>query len=206
MTEKTGSQARALPGLVKALSNKFWDIADRSSCNNSLFAKLYNNRIDNEYRKEFELCHIDPQADVLHIGCGAYPLTEIHLAEVTKGSITGIDRNQQVVQKATECITRRQLSGRIHILHGNGLTHPLKDFDTIIVSSCSTPKLQLIERIIQDAQPNTQIILREVELSCGPLLTYFSTRHDVSVLSEMRHNPPPFFPPLGWVTYHIQKK
>jgi len=192
--------------LVKLISNTFWEIADYFSYRNAYAAKMYDNRIGDEYQKEYERCGITTAQNILHIGSGAYPLTEMALAAVSPGHVTGIDKKPATVAKGTTIIKQRGLQDRITIQHGDGRTYPVTQFDTIIVSSCSIPKIPILEHLAATAQPHTNIIVREVDIA-SPYIEDFLTNHPTMKISDrIRHNPFPFVHPIGWTTFRLQKQ
>ena len=191
---------------VKKISNCFWEIADTWSYKSEKIAKNYNKSIGKEYRKEYETCGMYSGATILHIGCGAYPLTEIVLAECSTGQIVGIDKNLQTVQQAQEVIQKKRLENRITIQHGDGLNYPANGFDAIIVSSCSLPKVKILEHLFRIAKPQSTIVVREVDIAANDILHCLAAHHDIVLVKQVRHNPFPFFEPIGWTTFCLKKK
>lgn len=191
---------------VKKTSNCFWELADTWSYKNEKIARLYNKFIGKEYKKEYENCAIQTSANVLHIGCGSYPLTEMVLASCSTGQITGIDKNLQTVTQAREVIKKNRLDDRITILHGDGLDFSVEDFDVIIVSSCSLPKVQILRHLFQKAKAHSTIIVREVDIAADDIVQCLKENQDVDLNKQVRHNPFPFFEPIGWTTFCLKKK
>ena len=191
---------------VKKISNCFWEIADTWSFKSEKIAKLYTKGIGKEYRKEYEACGVSSGATILHIGCGAYPLTEIMLTDCCTGQIVGIDKNLQTVQQAQEVIQKRKLEQHITIKHGDGLNYPADGFDAIIVSSCSLPKVKILEHLFKIAKPQSTIIVREVDIAAGDILHCINAHPDIVLVKQVRHNPFPFFEPIGWTTFCLKKK
>jgi 2-polyprenyl-3-methyl-5-hydroxy-6-metoxy-1,4-benzoquinol methylase len=191
---------------IKKISNCFWEIADSWSYKNNKIAKIYDRSIGDEYRKEYETCGIAPEANILHIGCGAYPLTEIVLAGCSTGRIVGIDKNPQTVQRAKQVIQKHRLENHVTIQHGDGLDFPVEDFDVIIVSSCSLPKVKILEHLFLQTKPQSRIIVREVDIAANDIITCIHAHPDISLEKQVRHNPFPFFEPIGWTTFCLKKK
>lgn len=192
--------------LIKKISNCFWEVADSWSYKNDKIAKIYDRSIGKEYRKEYETCGIASDANILHIGCGAYPLTEIVLADCSIGQIIGIDKNPLTVQKAMRVIQRHKLENHISITHGDGLSYPVEDFDVIIVSSCSLPKVKILEHLFLKAKPHSTIIAREVDIAANDILHCIHENPLITIEKQVRHNPFPFFEPIGWTTMCLKKK
>jgi protein-L-isoaspartate O-methyltransferase len=191
---------------IKKTSNCFWELADNWSYKNEKIAMLYNRFIGKEYQKEYENCAIQTNVNVLHIGCGAYPLTEMVLASCSAGHITGIDKNQQTVTQAREVIKKNTLEDRITITHGDGLDFSVEEFDVIIVSSCSLPKVQILRHLFQKAKSQSTIIVREVDIAANDILRCLDEHQNIELKKQVRHNPFPFFEPIGWTTFCLRKK
>lgn len=192
--------------IIKKTSNCFWELADTWSYKNKKIAMLYNRFIGKEYQKEYENCAIQTNVNVLHIGCGAYPLTEMVLAGCSSGHITGIDKNLQTVTQARDVIKKNKLNDRITIIHGDGLDFSVEHFDVIIVSSCSLPKVQILQHLFQKAKSQSTIIVREVDIAANDILHCLDEQQDIELKKQVRHNPFPFFEPIGWTTFCLQKK
>jgi len=191
---------------IKKTSNCFWELADNWSYKNEKIAKLYNRFIGKEYQKEYQNCTIPSNVNILHIGCGAYPLTEIVLAGCNAGHITGIDKNPKTVTQARHVIKKNKLEDRITIIHGDGLDFSVEDFDVIIVSSCSLPKVKILQHLFQKAKSQCTIIVREVDIAANDILQCLDAHHDIELKKQVCHNPFPFFEPIGWTTFCLKKK
>jgi precorrin-6B methylase 2 len=191
---------------IKKMANCFWEVADTWSYTNDTITKLYNKTIGKEYRKEYENCGISSHSNILHIGCGSYPLTEIVLANCTKGKIVGIDKNNKSVQRGQQVIKKNKLDKRIVLKHGDGLDFPVEEFDMVIVSSCSQPKEKILQHLFQKVRPQGTIIVREVDIATKDILNYVNAHPDIELKQQIRHNPFPFFEPIGWTTFCLTKK
>jgi hypothetical protein len=192
--------------LIKLVSNSFLEIADYCAYKSNGIARLYDKTIGGDYREEYERSGINKATNILHIGCGSYPLTEMALVSVSKGQVTGIDKNPKTVTKAVKIIERRGLANRISIRHGDGRTFPVSGYDTIIVSSCSLPKSEILQHLADAAQPQAHIIVREVDIASPNIEAFLATHPSMVVSDRIHHNPFPFIHPIGWTTYQIQKQ
>lgn len=190
---------------VKKISNFFWEIADTWSYKNDKIAKRYNNSIEGEYQKECTICGLSTNSKVLHIGCGAYPLTEIVLSRCCSGTHVGIDKNPVSVQRAREVIQRHRLDDRITIYHGNGTDYPVNDFDMILISSCSLPKVQILEHLFKNVKHQCIIIVRELRIATPDIYSCINEHPEVEIIEQMHHTPFPFYGPLGWDTIYLRK-
>jgi precorrin-6B methylase 2 len=191
---------------IKKTANCFWEVADTWSYKNDAITRIYNKTIGKEYQKEYEDCGISSHSNILHIGCGSYPLTEIVLANCTKGQIVGIDKNNKAVQRGQQVIKKNNLDKRIILKHGDGLDFPVEEFDMVIVSSCSQPKEKILQHLFQKVRPKGTIIVREVDIATKDILNYIAAHPDIELKQQIRHNPFPFFEPIGWTTFCLTKK
>ncbi len=187
------------------LSNFFWEVADAWSYKNDKIAKRYDKSIEEEYKRECEACGLSTNTKILHIGCGAYPLTQIVLAQCCSGELVGIDKNPVAVKRAREVIQRHHLQERITINQGNGTDYPVGDFDLILISSCSFPKIQILEHLFKEAKSSSTIIVREVRIAATDILRCIKEHPEIELIQQMHHTPFPFYGPLGWDTFYLQK-
>jgi precorrin-6B methylase 2 len=188
------------------ITNFFWDIIDVLAHENRKIAELYEKIIGEEYKKEFVSFGISKGNKVLHIGCGAYPLTEIELAKLFNVKVVGIDKNPLAVKLANEVIQKERLGKKIKIEHGDGVNHPVNKFDVIIISSCSSPKLKILEHIFKIAKKQSVIIVREIDAAVERVLEYINSRNDVTQVKKIHHTPFPFLHPIGWNSIYLKKK
>lgn len=192
---------------MNKLTNVHWKIIDLLAFFFDSFAtSYYDKSIGSEYRKEYRTYHITSEDNVLHIGCGIFPLTEITLAQETNASIIGIDKDNTTIEKAQKAVHHYQLDDNINITHGSGEYFPLSQFSVIIISSCASPKINIINHVIKEMKPESKIIIREIESSAQLIFTFFDQRNDLSYCGSLAHNPFPFYSPLGWQSRCYQKK
>jgi precorrin-6B methylase 2 len=192
--------------IASIITNTFWEIADYFAYKSTSAATLYDRIIGADYQVEYEKYGITKAKNILHIGCGPYPLTEIALAAVSKGHVTGIDKNEKVVTKALKVLKQRDTTNRITILHGDGRTFPVTVYDTIIISSCSMPKNEILTHIASNTRPNTHIILREIDIAGPHIEAFLATLPSLHISDKIDHHPFPFIYPTGWFTYQIKKQ
>ena len=191
---------------VKRIANCFWDIADNWSYKNEKIAELYDKTISQEYRKEYEHCDISSKKHILHIGSGSYPLTEMMLASCSSGDIVGIDKNLKTVIKAQQVVQRKKLQDRISIQHGDGCNVAAEDFDAVVISSCSLPKVEILEHVLQKVKPDSTVIVREVDIATKDIFSCITAHPDFTLKKQISHNPFPFIEPFGWTSFCLIKK
>ena len=190
---------------VKSISIFFWEVADSWSYKNNKIAQKYNKSIEEEYRKECEICGVSKNGKILHIGCGAYPLTQIVIAQCCSGTLVGIDKKALAVQRAKEVISRHHLQNKIAIYQGDGINYPVNDFDLILISSCSYPKVRILEHLFKEAKHNSTIIVREVRIAIPDIFDCIRRHPEIEIIQQIHHTPFPFYGPLGWDTFYLRK-
>ena len=131
--------------LMKKISGYYWYIADNLAFKLDKFAeRYYKKSIGAEYIRECQKFGISKNDKVLHIGSGAFPLTEITLAETIGATVVGIDNSIKAVESADDIIHKKNLQSKIKIVYGNGTNYPTNDFDVVIVSSCASPMEKIV--------------------------------------------------------------
>jgi precorrin-6B methylase 2 len=184
-------------------SNLWWYVIDYLSCKFNRFAIKYQKAVVNEYRRESERFKLEHAKKILHIGCGAYPISAMLLYEMNGGKIVGIDRNTKFVKFAKRVINDKNLSDRIEIKQGDGKTYPLDDFDTIIISGCSVPRIKVLGRIFKAAKPNSKIIVREIYCQNRPVVKLINSFKNIKIVNKIDNHP---YPTAGWESFCLHKK
>lgn len=133
---------------------------DIIACKLKSIAKLYDRIVGKEYREEMKKFKLEKSKNILHVGCGSYPITAMTLADMYDAKIVTIDNDEKSIERANKYLDRKKLNGKIKALHGNGINYPLEDFDTIIVSGCSVPIAKALEHAFKNAKSGTKIIAR----------------------------------------------
>lgn len=194
--------------LMNTCSNLLWRAIDLLAETFPVIAQHYYQKIiGTEYQKEYAQFNITTNDCILHIGCGTFPLTEMILSSTCKPQkIIGIDNRKQATTIAQKFITTYQNKSNIIIKHGDGKTFDLTGFTTIIISSCASPKTEILAHILNQAMPQTKIILREVESSAPTILHYVHAQKELSIQDTLSHHPFPFVQPFGWISYLLIKK
>jgi protein-L-isoaspartate O-methyltransferase len=192
---------------IKKFSTSYWLVIDNLAYKLDKLADYYYKKsIGAEYIKEYNLFKINEKDKVLHIGSGAFPLTEIMLAEVCNTNVIGIDKNIKAVEKARDVLKKRKLLDKIEIITANGTDFSVSNFDVIIVSSCATPMINILKNIIATSKNNSKLIVREMETSAAELIKYIDNNIDIKKIDKIEHNPFPFVKPFGWISFYFLKK
>jgi len=203
--EKTKTIDRLTISLIKKFLNYFWEIVDTLSYKSEKAAELYEKSVGEKYKNEYETFGISKDNKVLHIGCGAYPLSEIALAKLLGAEVVGIDKKPNAVKLADDVISKKSLGEKVKIEHGNGTNYPVNGFDVIIVSGCSLPKGEILENVFKIAKKQSTIIVRELNVATDDVLECINSHRDIVVEKKIHHRGP-FLLPIGWSAIHLTKK
>lgn len=183
--------------------NIFWKWVDILSCNLEGCAKLYEKHIMKEYKREFITFNLSQSKNILHIGCGAYPITAIALSKENGCKVTGIDVSAKAVRRAENVVRWKKLDNRIKIRQGDGTNFQISGFDTIIISSCSIPKFKILKHLFEKAKKDTKIVIRE---QYGPhrlIKDVINIYDNIELLDTIISNPTPG---AVWESYFLIKK
>lgn len=183
-------------------SNIFWKTVDNIACKMKRFAKLYEKTISKEYEKEGKLFDLSESKNILHIGCGSYPVTAITLAKINGGRIVAIDIDSGAIKLATEVIDKKNLRDRIIINKGDGRSYPVEEFDTIVVSSCSIPKIEILNHIFRTAKLNCKIVVRELYGASEAVIRYINLHENIDLVRRIDNHP---FPTSKWESFYLIK-
>lgn len=193
--------------MMEKISNYYWFIIDNLAFKLDKLAEMYYKKsIGSQYRMEYQTFNISKNDKVLHIGSGAFPLTEITLAEEMGNTVVGIDKSRKAVEYADDVVRRKNLQDKIKINLGNGKDYPIKEFDVIIISSCASPMLKIIEHVFKNSKSDSKIIIRMIETSLKPLIEYIDQQRNIILVKKIEHHPFPFLKPFGWQSFYLMKK
>jgi len=169
-------------------------------------AKIYEKTISKEYERESKLFDISHDKNILHIGCGAYPITAMTIAKINGSKITGIDKSARTIKLAKNIIQEKNLYERITIEQGDGTNYPLDGFDTIIISGCAHPKQKILEHVFESAKSQSKIIFRTSGISVKSIIGNINLHQDISLIEKIENHPFPFTKPFGWQSFYFIKK
>jgi protein-L-isoaspartate O-methyltransferase len=183
-------------------SNLFWIIVDKFAYRVKDLAKIYEKTVGNEYRKEREKFVLSNAKKILHIGCGSYPLTALILAEMDDVKIVTIDNSSRAIKLANKVISKKKLNGKIKAEQGDGTKYPLDEFDTIIISGCSVPKIKVLEHVFKDSKPKSRIIIRDSILDMESIVNNSNPHQNIAIVKKMENH---LFPKSKWDSYYLVK-
>ena len=181
----------------------FWKYVDYIACKFEKIAKAYENTVGKEYKKEIEKFNLKKDKKILHIGCGAYPISALMLASLDNTKIVTIDSSRRSIKIANKIIQKKNLNNKIKAEYGDATKYPLDGFDTIIVSGCSVPKIQVFNHIIKDAKSNSKIIIRDAFLDIESIINNIAPNQEVKIAKKIKNRA---FTNSYWTSYCLLKK
>ncbi|MDH7506532.1 MAG: methyltransferase [Candidatus Thermoplasmatota archaeon] len=181
----------------------FWKYIDFIACKMDKLAKLYENTVGKEYKKEIEKFNLKNDKKILHIGCGAYPISALMLASLDNVEIVAIDSNYKAIKLAHKIIQKKNLENKIKVEYGDGTNYPLDGFDTIIISGCSIPKIKVLNHIIKNAKSDSKIIIRESFLNIESIINNLATNQNLIIKEKIKNHA---FTNSNWTSYCFLKK
>lgn len=179
-------------------ANFFWHLVDIFSGMISVVGTFYEQYIGKEYERENKQFELHKNQSILHIGCGAYPITAIILEKYISGPIVAIDKNPLVVAIAQNIIKKKKLQDKILIKQGDGSEFDVTKFDTIIISSCSIPKEKVLENVFNNAKHSSRIIVREL---FSEIQTFNNLIKSYNCINRNGEIDCRVFPRLHWRSY-----
>jgi precorrin-6B methylase 2 len=189
--------------IQKIKLNYFWHLIDFLSYFFNRFGLIYENIIGKEYEKEIKKFELFDSKNIFHIGCGAYPITALVLEKKTSANIVTIDKDSMAIKFAKKVIKKKKLENRINIDIGNGQKFPVKNYDTIILSSCSSPKEKILKHIFSKANINTKIIVRDVNKNIDNLNDIINSNNNIKLINKINNGSIPYF---KWYSIYLKKK
>ncbi len=181
----------------------FWKYVDYIACKLEKIAKAYENTVGREYKKEIENFNLKKDKKILHIGCGAYPISALVLASLADTKIVTIDSSRRSIKIAKKIIQKKNLDDKIKAEYGDATKYPLDGFDTIIISGCSVPKIQVFNHIIKNAKSNSKIIIRETFLDIESIVNNIAPNQEVIITKKIKNRA---FSNSYWTSYCLLKK
>jgi len=175
---------------------------DWLACKSKQVAQLYETTVGREYRREREKFDLSNSKRILHIGGGPYPITAMVLAENDGAEIVTIDNNHGTLKLANKIIDKNDLSSQVSAKYGCGTKYPLKEFDAVIISGCSTPKRKVLEHVLENSNPQSRIIIRSSALDVETIVKSMNPDHDISIIGKMENYA---FPTAKWDSYFLIK-
>lgn len=120
------------------------------------YLEMYNELVE----KEIKMGNISRKNKILVIGCGSIPATPLLISKKTNAKIEALDCDVNAVKKSTNLLITKFPEQKIKILLSGAIEHPMKNFDFIFILYGVKKQKEIIKRIYQKINKETQIILR----------------------------------------------
>ena len=124
------------------------------------------------------------------------------LAEIDGAKVVTIDNNIRAVKRAKKVIKRKNLNGKIKIEYGKGTNYVVDKFDTIIVSGCSMPKLQVLEHVLKNAKSKSKIVARLSSKDIDRIKNNLKSNQNIKIVKKITNH---LFPNTTWDSFLIKK-
>lgn len=141
-----------LPGLIKGF--------EQLGVQWKPFAYLYNQIFYAPMlEKEMKMVHVRKNDRIIHIGCGALPLTALYLGK--QGfSVLAVDRDKKALEKAQELVRRSGMENRIQFLLHDGKEMDYSPYDIIWISLHATPREAIQKQAFHTMKEGARVICR----------------------------------------------
>ncbi len=124
--------------------------------------KFYHRLYRDVVAREIGMAGISRESIVLNIGCGAIPFTAVHLIEMTGARVIAMDKDEDAIIKARNCLNKYTLDpgGKIELQVGDGTeTIPAK-FTAAIVALQVYNKGLVLERLMKTGTAGASLVFR----------------------------------------------
>ena len=166
-----GVEARTLHDRLLGVVVRLENLAARSAVWGWIYTRLFYRDM---IRHEYDAAQLRPGSRVLQLGCGPFPMTAIELSR--QGCrVTAVDCNPAALDSAHRVLERNSARGRnnrqpaqVTLQRACGLRHSYAGYDAVIVALHVCPKIEILRRILDTADPGTRIVYRNPRgLLCG---------------------------------------
>ncbi len=109
--------------------------------------------------KEIQMVSLRPGDSVMHIGCGALPLTALKLAQ--KGlEVTAVDVDPEAVQRAERFLRRMGVGDAVQLQLADGANMAAEQFDAVWVSLHVVCKKEVVSNLLSGLRPGARLVYR----------------------------------------------
>ena len=112
---------------------------------------------------EAELAGITPDDNVLFIGSGPFPSSAICLARQYDASVTCYDTDSVACESSSAVFKKIGMEDKLKAVNASGESGPVEDFSVIVVALEVMPKQDVLQNILNHAQPGVKVIMRSSE-------------------------------------------
>ena len=145
---------------------------------------------------EIRIAKVKPQDNILFIGCGFLPSTPMILREYTKADITTIEKNKKIVKFAREYLQRKGIFDGITIVHGDGRTYSVREFDIIFIATNVWPIDGVLLHLSDQMKVNARLICRDIQNDIQIVLEHGDLMGKFRVKSMVDHPAGPNYKSL----------
>lgn len=139
------------------------------------------------FSKEIALLDVQPEEQVLHIGCGAYPSASLMIAQGNHAHVVGIDNNIIAVRLAQSYIKRRHLTSLITVELGDGVNYPLDRFDVIFIAINVWPIDGVLSHCAQVMKPTARLLVKGSHDDLIAVLEKKEFKQAFSIAATLKH-------------------
>lgn len=111
-------------------------------------------------RQELAVSGITPGMRVMHVGCGAFPVSAIHLARFGL-RVTAADVSEATLNRAQKAVRRSGTQDRIQLLRGCGTRLDFSAYDAVWLSFHVRPMQGVLHRAMQMLSPGSVLVFRD---------------------------------------------
>ncbi len=121
-----------------------------------IYSRLFYKKL---LQNELRMSEITPEMNVIHIGCGALPMTAMFLAEYGV-RVTAVDMEDGILRQASRTVFRYGLCDRIKLIKNCGTLTDYSGFDAVWLSLHVRPMDFIVRRALKNMDKDAVIILR----------------------------------------------
>ena len=138
-------------------------IFEKIACSFEIMSSKYLKLYDELIEKEINMANITKNSKILVIGCGSLPVTSILIGSKTHSDIVSIDFDKKAVLKAKKFVNNHDLSLKLKIEYGGGLTYPIENFDVIFVLYGVKRQLEILSNLSEKIKSDVLIVFRTTQ-------------------------------------------
>ncbi len=143
-----------------SLTDRFMKTIEYLGSKNYLIWSIYYRSFYKKIlEREISLCALEPGSRVVHVGCGALPLTALTLARAGM-EIEAIERDPVAAERASGFLRRAALQDRISVTVADGLEVDYSEADAVWISLSASPKRAILERVLTMVKSEARVVCR----------------------------------------------
>jgi protein-L-isoaspartate O-methyltransferase len=154
----------------------------------NIFSKLLQKWRTPIFLRDIQMAKITECDKVFFIGCGMLPSAPILIAEETNATVVTIDNNKRAYMYGKEYIKRMNLSDKILVKYGDGITYPIHDFDVIFIAINVWPLQDVLQNLSENLKSGARVICKGLKNDVTITLKSDNLSDDFSV-EDVIDNP-----------------